>query len=165
LELIQRHLCKRDVDSMLFHGGLSRASRTKDLYERFRFGGCPNLLATLGVTQKGLNLPQADHVIMLSRSWSATVEDQAQARPLRPQQTKNVRVEFPHLKGSIDIYKAQVVGFKSDSAASGLDWATPETEDIDFLHLDTVIDRFVRDLAAMRGVTRQSLRASLRALA
>lgn len=162
LELIQRQLQANGVDSLLFHCGLPRASRSKALYERFRFGDCPNLLASLGVTSKGLNLPQADHVIMLSRSWSATVEDQAIASPLRPQQTKNVCVEFAHLAGGIDIYKAQVVAFKADSAAAGLDWATPETDDVPFLHLDTVIDRFIRDLAALRGMTRRALRDSLR---
>lgn len=162
LELIQRELQRTGIDSLLHHGGLPRASRTKALYERFRFGDCPNLLASVGVTKRGLNLPQADHVIMLSRSWKATAEDQAISRPLRPQQTENVCVEFAHLAGGIDIYKAQAVAFKADSAAAGLDWATPETDDIPFLHLDTIIDRFIRNLAALRGMSRRGFRDSLR---
>lgn len=119
------------------------------------------LLATLGTTQKGLNLWQASEVILLSRSWSSTTEEQAIHRVLRPQQKNPVRVRYVHLAGGIDIYKDQLVEFKRDTAAAGLDWATPETEDADFLHLTTVIGRFVDDMARLHNVASHDVRKLL----
>lgn len=158
IELIGRELGKRSIDTMPFHGKIPVRKRTRELNERFRFGPCPNLLATLGVTQKGLNLWQAQEVITLSRSWSATTEEQAIARLLRPQQKANVRVRYVHLPGGIDGYKAQLVHFKRDAARAGLDWGTPETEDADFLHLDTIIGRFVEDMAKLHQLAGRDLR-------
>lgn len=161
LELIGRHLQDSGVDNVLFHGGIPIKKRTKELNEQFRFGDNPNLLASLGVTQKGLNLWQAEEIIGISRSWSSTVEAQAVKRALRPQQTKNVRVRWVHLRGGIDVYKDQIVSMKKDCAQAGLDWGTPETEDVEFLHLTTVISRFCNELAALRNIRPQDLRESL----
>lgn len=161
VEMLASQLAQRGVESVTFHGGKSIRSRTRELNERFRFGDCPLLLATLGTVQKGLNLWQAEEVILLSRSWSASVEEQAIARLLRPQQKKKVRVRYVHLPGGIDVYKAQLVDFKKDSAAAGLDWGTPDTEDAEFLHLDTVIGRFVEDMAALHSVARHEVRELL----
>lgn len=161
LELIGKHLNQSGIDNVVFHGGIPVKRRTRELNEQFRFGPNPNLLASLGVTQKGLNLWQAEEILGISRSWSSTVERQAVKRALRPQQTKNVRVRWVHLRGGIDIYKDQIVSMKKDCAQAGLDWGTPETEDVEFLHLTTVISRFCNELAALRNVRPQDLRASL----
>ena len=157
VELLYRHLAERGVEAVRFHGQIPVKQRTQELNRRFRFGDCPNLLATLGVTQKGLNLWQAEEEILLSRSWSATVEEQAIARLLRPQQKKHVRVRYVQLPGGIDSYKEQLVNFKKDSARAGLDWGTPETEDVDFLHLDTVLNRFAEDVAKLHNIKRWDL--------
>lgn len=161
VELFARELRERDVDCVVFHGGIPIKKRTRELNERFRWGSATTLLATLGVTQKGLNLWQAEEEIFASRSWSSTVERQAIKRALRPQQTKRVRVRFPHLPGGIDIYKDQIVSFKKDAAHAGLDWATPEKDDVEFLHLTTVIGRFCEGLANLHGVERGDLRGLL----
>ncbi len=34
---------------------------------------------------------------------------------------------------------------------AGLDWATPELDDEAFLHMDTLLDDFVDDLAVLHG--------------
>lgn len=162
LDILGFKLNDQGIGNVVFHGKKPIAQRTKELNERFRFGDCPVLLASLGVTQKGLNLHQADEVILLSRSWSATVEEQAIGRPLRPQQTRNVRVRYVHLPGSIDIYKSMLVGFKRDAARAGMDWATPETDGEEFLHLTTVIHRFVDGLAKFKNVERSQLRSVLK---
>lgn len=151
-ELLAAKLEQRGVEAMTFHGKKTIRSRTRELNERFRYGKCPNLIATLGVVQKGLNLWQANEEILLSRSWSATAEEQAIARLLRPQQMREVRVRYGMLRGSIDHYKGQLVAFKRDSSRAGLDWGTPETEDADFVHLSTMIGRFVEDMATLHGV-------------
>lgn len=165
VDMLHRHLLNRGIDAVRFHGKIPVKQRTQDLNHRFRFGESPILLATLGVTQKGLNLWQAEEEILLGRSWSATVEEQAIARLLRPQQKKNVRVRYVHLPGGIDIYKGQLVTFKRDSARAGIDWGTPETDGVEFLHLDTVLGRFAEDVAKMHNIKRWDLKEYLQKLA
>ena len=65
----------------------------------------------------------------------------------------------------IDIYKDQLVSFKRDTAKAGVDWATPETEDVEFLHLDTVLGRFAEDMANLHNIKRWDLKDYLRDLA
>lgn len=161
LDMIGRYLQRDGIDSVVFHGKKPIKQRTRELNEQFRYGPNPNLLASLGVTQKGLNLWQASEIIGISRSWSATTESQAIKRVLRPQQTKNVRVRWVHLRGGIDVYKDQIVSMKKDCAQAGLDWGTPEMTDVEFLHLTTVISRFCDELSALRNVPRQDLRKTI----
>lgn len=162
LDLLAMELSKRGVDSVVFHGQKPIKVRTAELNQRFRFGDCSTLFASLGVTAKGLNISQANEVILMSRAWTSTVEEQAIARTLRPQQKCNVRVRYAHLVGGIDVYKGQMCFWKKDASESGLDWATPQTSDMEFCHLDTILERFVKDLAALRGLSSQDLRNELR---
>lgn len=161
LELIGQELAHRGIDSLVFHGGQNINQRTEELNRRFREGDCPNLLASLGVTQAGLNLYQADRVILGSRDWSWKTESQAIHRVLRPQQERDVVVSCLELPGSIDTYQAQAVAFKRDSMQAGLDWGTPETDNVDFLHLDTIIGRFCEEIARLHSVERHKLREYL----
>lgn len=165
LERLARELKKRGVDCMTFHGGQGIAQRTEELNRRFREGDCPVLLASLGVTQAGLNLYQADRVIFYDRDWSWKTEAQAMRRVLRPQQKRAVVVTYLELVGSIDSYQAQMVAFKRDAMRAGLDWGTPETEDVEFLHLDTIMGRFCEAIAQLRGVKRWELKEHLQAAA
>jgi len=152
LELLAKHLTATGIESVLLHGGRSIEERTKDLNERFRFGGAPVLLASYGVAQAGLNLPQASRIVLISRTWEAKTERQAVARVLRPQQKRNVVIERIHLPGAIDVYQDQCVRWKADAADAGLDWATPETDGEEFAHLDHILGQFVKDLAELRGL-------------
>ncbi len=163
LELIGQQLIQAGVAVTLFHGQIPVAQRMKALNAEFRFGPKQVLLSSFGTGQKGLNIWQADYEIFASRSWSSLVENQSVARMLRPQQKGNPTAEFVHLRGGIDVYKHQLVSFKNDSARAGIDWAEPETDDDEFLHLDTVLFRFESQLAEMRGVERKDLRSVLAA--
>lgn len=162
LERLHRELAEIGIESVVFHGGKTIKERTKELNRRFRFGPVPVLLASIGCTQTGLNIPQASRVIFYDRAWYPKAEEQAGGRVLRGQQTKDVLFEFLHIVGSIDEYKAQLVAHKADAAHAGLDDAEPELCDVEFLHLDTVLNRFCEDLARLRGVERHQLRQSLR---
>ncbi|MBB5511192.1 hypothetical protein HDG35_007489, partial [Paraburkholderia sp. JPY681] len=51
---------------------------------------------------------------------------------------------------------------KRDSMQAGLDWATPELEDETFLHMDSLLDRFVEDLASVHDHTARDMRAILK---
>lgn len=162
IELLQSGIHARGHETVLFHGGIDQARRNRELDQRFRYGGAPVLLATVGVMQAGWDLYQAQRALFVDRSWSAKIEDQAVRRLLRPQQTAKVTQEFFHLRGSIDEYQAQMVAWKASAADSGLDWAAPMGEDVDFLHLDHILEQFVDDLAKLRGVKRHELREQLK---
>jgi superfamily II DNA or RNA helicase len=161
LELFSRELARCGVESVLYHGEITQGRRRTDI-QRFRHGSVNVLLATFGVTRAGLDLYQASHAIFASRLWSETQEDQAVYRLLRPQQTRQVVVEKPHLRGGIDIYQAQLCAWKASAANAGLDWAAPMGEDVEFLHLDQVLGQFVEDLAKMHGMSTCDFRESLK---
>lgn len=146
VDLMHAELNKRGIDSVRMHGGITIKQRTKMLDEDFRYGDTPVLLASYAVAQSGYNLPQASRVAMYSRDWRHKVEDQAIARTLRFDQKEDVLVEYFHLRGGIDEYQRQMVDFKADAASAGLDWATPQNDDVEFLHLDTILGRFVEGL-------------------
>ncbi len=151
LNRFHQELSRMGVKSICYHGELSPKERRRNL-QLFRHDDTNVALASFGVTRAGLDLYQASHVIMASRLWSATREDQAIYRLLRPQQTELVTVEQVHTKGSIDIYQDQMCTWKATSASSGLDWGTPMSDDMSFLHLDTVLGSFVKNLAEMYGM-------------
>lgn len=164
LELYSQELRKCHVESVLYHGDITRKNRRQDL-ERFRYGDINVLLASFGVTRAGLDLYQASHVIFGSRLWSETQEDQAVYRLLRPQQTEQVVVEKPHIRGGIDIYQDQLVTWKAAAANAGLDWGSPMGDDIEFLHLDQVLGSFVADLAKLHGMTEHDFRTMTKEVA
>lgn len=165
LEILAPRLSQRGIDSVVFHGGKPIKARTRELDTRFRDGNVPVLFATRGCTQSGLNVPEADRVLFYGRSWSAKEEGQCMARVLRPQQKREVAAEFLHLEGAIDEYQAQLVAFKADAANAALDWAAPEMEDVEFLHLNTVLERFIENLATLHGKLAWKLRNELKEMA
>ena len=126
------------------------ANRINALDAQFRFGKSPILLATKGVLQTGYNIYQADRVVFYDRSWTPKIEMQAAARVLRPQQKKPVEIEFLHLEGSIDSYQAQMVEFKAESMKAGLDFGD-EDPSRDFVHIETILGRFVADFETTIG--------------
>jgi hypothetical protein len=149
LERLQKALADRGIEGVIFTGKGSIKARTERLDNRFRFGPAPVLLASLGVSQRGLNLPQASHIIFYNRDWTADAEAQAIARTTRPDQEATVQVEFAHLRGSIDEYMAQVVEWKQAAADSGLDWGDGATESDVFQHMDAVLEAFCHEVLEM----------------
>lgn len=150
VELLVADCRAAGIEAVPMHGGIPITRRIRDLNHRFRNGPAPVLIATYGVCQQGLNIHQADRVILYDRDWTASSESQAIARVLRPQQTRPVEVECLHHAGSIDEYQAQMVAFKANAFAAGLDYGedNPEAE---FLHYETILARFVRDLNERRA--------------
>ena len=161
LAILERELSARGIRSVSIHGGLDIDERTKDLRDNYRFGSVPVLLATLGCTQTGLNIPECDRIVYLSRDWTAKTERQANSRALRPQQKKTVVIDYIHHPGSIDDYQAMMSSFKADAADAGMDWATPTKDGEEFTHLDTILGRFVENLSELRGVPRHQARELL----
>lgn len=163
VELLAREMRRQHgMDPVVLHGGISPAKRHKLLNDRFKHGSAETVLATVGVTQAGLNVPQGDYVLFYDRDWTAKVENQSLARVLRPETDHEVTAEWVHIKGSADEYQSQVVAFKQDCYSAGLDWATPELDSADFVHIDTILGSFVEDLAKLRGMKGYELRKQLR---
>lgn len=160
-EMFVRLVRERGVDAIPYHGGMNKKARARLLDERYRFGSASWLVGTLGVTQKGLNLPMADRVLMGCRDWTYKTEAQAIDRTARPEQLNQVIVEDVHLPGSLDDYQAQMTAHKKDAFHAGLDWATPQKFEDEFLHLDTILERFCRNLEEIRGIESCKLREYL----
>ncbi len=150
LDLFAAELGRDGIETVSFHGGITLDRRVRDLDRRFRNGSAPILLASKGCLQTGYNLWQADRALFVDRDWTPRVESQAAARLLRPQQTKEVVIEFLHLAGSIDLYQDQMVRFKANAITSGLDFGDDETEGEQFLHLETILKRFCDEFARSR---------------
>lgn len=163
VKLIFNELAARGIKSVQFHGGIGIKQRVKAKDELFIRGEADHLLCTKASARAGYNVPQADHVIFYDRSWSAKTEGQAMARPMRVERKEAVTVVYFHLPGSLDHYQDQMVSFKQDSANAGLDWATPELENAEFLHLSTVLANFVEDLAKIHNLHPHEMRKMLKA--
>lgn len=165
LEVLETGLVGIGIESVMFHGEITASVRERNLDRHFRYGSKQVLLATKGVMKSGWDLYQARRYIMADREWSAMDEDQAAHRLLRPQQEHVVFGEYHHLQGSVSEYQAQLVTFKANAADAGLDWGTPMPDDVPFLHLDTILTRFVEALGKREGLKGYHKREQLKALA
>lgn len=162
VDILHNALKENDIDSVRFHGGITIKKRVKDKDTKFVNGTTPHLLATKGSAKAGYNLPMADYVLFYDRSWSAKTESQCMRRPLRTERKEPVNVVYFHLPGSLDLYQHQMVAFKADSANAGLDYATPELDDAEFLHLSNILESFVNDLAKFRNMSSHNMRELLK---
>lgn len=165
VDILHFELKKRNVESVRFTGKQSIKSRNAEKESKFKHGDVPILLTTLGCARAGQNLPQADYVNFIDRCWSFRTQDQAIKRPRRTERKEPIYAEFLHLPGSLDIYQAQLIAFKRDATLAGLDYAAPELENAEFLHLTTVLDRFVKNLATRENLNFYDLRRNLKAAA
>lgn len=150
------------VRPLVIHGGLSISTRYELLRDHYRNGKQAVVLATFGVTQAGLNLPETQNIIMGSRMMTAKAERQAIARALRPETRHEVDVEYVHIAGSADEYLHQMVEFKGAALDEALDWASPKFESDEYQHMDTIIGRFVSDLAERKGIPMSDLKEMLK---
>jgi len=140
------------IRSVVYAGDTSIATRTAALNREFRNGKTTVVFITYGSGRKGLNLPQATRIICYNRVWTPKEENQAIRRAVRPQQLEEVECEFVHLAGSIDEYMAQMTAHKKDSIDAGVDYADQLLAGEDFLHIDTILSRFCKDLRERFGV-------------
>jgi SNF2 family DNA or RNA helicase len=151
LDRLAEALRARGIASVRYHGKIPIAQRTRALNREFRHGPAPVLLVSIGAGQTGLNLPQASRALFLSYDWSAKATFQCLGRLLRPQQTEHVEAVYLELEGSINAYQRQMIEFKTDAAAVGLDDQDSQLDDVEFVHVDTLLGRFVEALQAQNS--------------
>lgn len=140
---------KMNISNLVFTGEETIAKRTKKLNERIRNGNDQVMLASLGVTQDGLNLPMLNSVIFYNRSYKSREEFQAIYRLIRPQQKNEVSCHFLHLKGSIDEYMGQLIKWKTLASEAGLDYGEQNDEE-DFVHFDAFVYRFINSIPELK---------------
>ncbi|WP_250441965.1 SNF2-related protein [Caballeronia sp. AZ1_KS37] len=162
LDLLARELDAHGVQTVPFHGEIPIKRRVADKDKRFLGGLATGLMATKASGRAGYNLPNADYILFYDRSWTWRIEYQAMRRALRWNRKGVLKVLYFHLPGSIDEYQDQMVAHKRDATQAGLDWATPELEDETFLHMDSLLDRFVDDLALLSAETSGDMRKLLK---
>jgi hypothetical protein len=162
LDLLARELDAHGVQTVPFHGEIPIKRRVADKDKRFLGGLATGLMATKASGRAGYNLPNADYILFYDRSWTWRIEYQAMRRALRWNRKGVLKVVYFHLPGSIDEYQDQMVAHKRDATQAGLDWATPELDDETFLHMDSLLDRFVDDLALLSAETSGHMRKLLK---
>ncbi|WP_250479738.1 MULTISPECIES: SNF2-related protein [unclassified Caballeronia] len=162
LDLLARELDAHGVRTVPFHGEIPIKRRVADKDKRFLGGLATGLMATKASGRAGYNLPNADYILFYDRSWTWRIEYQAMRRALRWNRKGVLKVVYFHLPGSIDEYQDQMVAHKRDATQAGLDWATPELDDETFLHMDSLLDRFVDDLALLSAETSGDMRKLLK---
>tara|TARA_R110002051_G_scaffold250392_2_gene309736 strand:- start:9170 stop:12286 length:3117 start_codon:yes stop_codon:yes gene_type:complete len=143
-------LNQRGISALVFTGQETIKSRTKRLNAEIREGDTQVMLASLGVTQDGLNLPELNTFIFYNRSFKAREEFQGIYRLIRAAQTKEVYGDFLHLEGSIDDYMGQLIEWKALASESGLDYGEGMDDSAEFVHFDAVLQRFIASLPGLK---------------
>ncbi len=119
--LMQQELKTRGIKSNVFIGSQGIKNRNVVLND-FKNNGTNVLLATTTCGETGLNIPQANVVIIADTSWTPSKQIQAYSRILRPQQTRKPRIYLLRAKGTIDEYMQQLMDAKSEAIDEGIDY-------------------------------------------
>jgi hypothetical protein len=118
---IRDELRKRNIKSHVFIG--SQGIKTRNvLLDDFKNNGTHVLLATTTCGETGLNIPEANVVVIADTSWTPSKQIQAYSRILRPQQKKQPRIYLLRAKGTIDEYMQQLMNAKSEAIDEGIDY-------------------------------------------
>jgi SNF2 family DNA or RNA helicase len=150
--LIANGLNAMGIETIAHHGQIPIHKRNKTLYAKFVNGTTPVLSATIQSLQTGYNLWMADRVLMLEHDWTSKSEDQFIRRVLRPQQKKQVEVEFMELDGSIDVYKGQMAGQKRTTSQLIIDHEGDESNQEDFKHMEHILYDFVKGTDGLQAM-------------
>lgn len=151
LNRLAHELEARGVSSLVFTGQETIKKRVQRLNEDIRDGDKQVMLASLGVTQDGLNLPELNTFIFYNRSFKAREEFQAIYRLIRPTQGKDVYGYFLHLAGSIDEYMGQLIEWKALASETGLDYGEAVNDDSEFVHFDAFFRGFLESLPQLKA--------------
>jgi superfamily II DNA or RNA helicase len=124
-ELLVRRLEQRKWEHVLFHGGVSSRNR-KGLIKRFKEDPRCRLFLATDAGGVGLNLQNADTVIVLDQPWNPGVLEQRIGRVHRMGQHRPVRVVHFVAQGAIEEGMLGVLAFKKSMFAGVLDGGKDE---------------------------------------
>ncbi len=110
---LAEHLTERTGTPVAcYHGGLSRGARDAQVAEFQSLDGPGALVLSLKAGGTGLNLTNANHVVLYDRWWNPAVEDQARDRAWRIGQTRTVIAHRLVCPGTVDERVEEVVAGK-----------------------------------------------------
>lgn len=92
------------------------------LLDDFKHNGTHVLLATTTCGENGLNIPEANVVVLADTSWTPSKQIQAWSRILRPQQTRTPKIFLLRNNGTIDQYMQQLMDAKTEAIDEGIDY-------------------------------------------
>lgn len=154
LHRLGAELTTAGISNLVFTGEETIKQRTNRLNDQIRQGDTQVMLASLGVTQDGLNLHQLNTFVFYNRSYMARAEFQGIYRLVRPKQMSDVYGYFLHLSGSIDEYMGQLIEWKQLASEAGLDFGEqPEQE---FKHFEHFIAAFLESIPALKEQIKQA---------
>lgn len=107
-------LKEEKIESVVFTGKVNIDKRNKRL-DDFKHNGINVMLASINVTDTGLNIPQANIAVIAEADWKWSKIDQAYSRILRPQTKESPTVYCVHTNGTIDNYLWQHAYRKKDA--------------------------------------------------
>jgi SNF2 family DNA or RNA helicase len=136
---LAEHLSARfEIPVGCYHGGQSRGARDQLVADFQALEGPGTLVLSLKAGGTGLNLTNANHVILYDRWWNPAVEDQARDRAWRIGQTKTVIAHRLVCPGTVDERVEEVVAGKRHIA----DLVLPKSSslgDLDPMQLQTAL--------------------------
>jgi superfamily II DNA/RNA helicase len=124
-ELLVRRLEQRKWEHVVFHGGVSSRNR-RGLIQRFKEDPRCRLFLATDAGGVGLNLQNADTVIVLDQPWNPGVLEQRIGRVHRLGQHRPVRVVHFVAQGAIEEGMLGVLAFKKSMFAGVLDGGKDE---------------------------------------
>jgi len=119
--LMQVVLAEHHIKAHLFIGQQGIKERNI-LLDDFRYNGINVLLATTSCGENGLNIPEANVVVLADTSWTPSKQIQAYSRILRPQQKRTPRIYLLRAQGTIDEYMQQLMDSKSEAIGEVIDY-------------------------------------------
>lgn len=126
---------------VIFHGGLSEDERVEVLASFRRAGDTDVLLMSLTAGSVGLNLQEADVVVLFDRWWNPAVEEQAVRRAFRFGRTRPVQIYKFIVRNTVEERIDDILTRKQglfDTYVEGL--ATRPDEPVDESHLRWILD-------------------------
>ncbi|MDO8986934.1 MAG: C-terminal helicase domain-containing protein, partial [Coriobacteriia bacterium] len=106
---------------LVFHGGLTQKQRMRVLEEFQGDGDAPFIVMSIKAGGVGLNLTEANNVIMFDRWWNPAVERQAIDRVFRIGQTRDVMVHKMIVADTIEEKIVEVLKTKGSLADAAVD--------------------------------------------
>ncbi|MDO8726463.1 MAG: DEAD/DEAH box helicase [Candidatus Methanoperedens sp.] len=119
--LMHQELKQKGIKSHVFIGSQGIRKRNISLND-FKNNGIHVLLATTACGDTGLNIPEANVVIIADTSWTPSRQIQAYSRILRPQQKRKPRIYLLRARGTIDEYMQQLMSAKEEAIEEGIDY-------------------------------------------
>lgn len=118
-EMLLRDLRSIGIRTGLIHGEIPHAERSQ-VCAAFEKGRLDAVCATMSSAGLGIDLIRAQHVIFIEIDWSPASIDQAEARAIRPGQTKAVRTWFVVADGTMDALVGHQLTAKRGNAMAAL---------------------------------------------